>query len=50
MVKVTTIHTVLSFALSHNWNIYQLDVHNAFLNELVLEDVYMAEPLGFVHS
>ena len=50
MVKATTICTVLSFAISHNWPIRQLDVHNAFLNGLLVEDVYIAQPSDFVLS
>ena len=50
MVKATTICTVLSFVISHNWPIRQLDVHNAFLNRLLVEDVYIAQPSDFVLS
>lgn len=32
VVKPTNIRTVLSVALSHAWNIYQIYVNNAFLN------------------
>nr|GEZ48642.1 hypothetical protein [Tanacetum cinerariifolium] len=32
VVKPTTIHTLLSFAVSRQWPIHQLDVKNAFLN------------------
>lgn len=32
IVKPTTIRTILSLALSHNWPLQQLDVPNAFLN------------------
>ena len=46
VVKPTTIWIVLSFTFSYNWHIYQLDVHNAFLNGLLMEDRYMAQPFG----
>ena len=32
VVKPTTVRTVLSVALSHQWPIYQLDMKNAFLH------------------
>ncbi|GJX88375.1 ribonuclease H-like domain-containing protein [Tanacetum coccineum] len=48
VVKPATIHTVLSFALSQNWHIHQLDVKNAFLNGDLSETVYMYQPPGFV--
>ncbi|KAI3516852.1 hypothetical protein L1887_15941 [Cichorium endivia] len=32
VIKPTTIRLVLSIALSHGWNIHQLDINNAFLN------------------
>ncbi|GJX40470.1 ribonuclease H-like domain-containing protein [Tanacetum coccineum] len=41
MVKLATIRTVLSLALSQNWPIYKLDVKNAFLNEDLSKTVYM---------
>ncbi|GJR05788.1 ribonuclease H-like domain-containing protein [Tanacetum coccineum] len=47
VVKPSTIHIVLSLALSHNWPIYQLDVKNAFLNGDLSETVYMHLVLGF---
>ena len=50
VVKPTTVHLVLIIAVSYGWNIHQLDVHNAFLNGILQEEVYMAQPLGFVDS
>ena len=49
MVKPTTIHTVLSIVISFGWTICPLDVQNAFLHDFLSEDVYMAQPPGFIH-
>jgi hypothetical protein len=50
VVKLATIHTILSIALSHNWSIHQLDVKNAFLHDTPLETIYCMQPSGFVDS
>jgi hypothetical protein len=48
VIKPTTIHHVLTIVVSYGWNIYQLDDHNAFLNDILQEKVYMTQPPGFV--
>lgn len=50
MVHPTTFRIVLSIALSCPWPILQLDVHNAFFHGALQEDVYMAQPAGYVES
>ena len=44
----TTVRLVITIAVTHGWKIHQLDVHKAFLNGILQEEVYMAQPPGFV--
>lgn len=48
VVKLDSIHTVLSIALHHNWPIRQLDVKNAFLHGHLAETVYAQQPSSFL--
>ena len=48
VVKPTTIRFVLNIAISHGWSLCQLDVNNVFLQGNLFEDVFMAQPLGFI--
>lgn len=47
VAKMVTVKTVISVAASHNWPLYQMDVHNAFLQGDLNEEVYMEIPQGF---
>jgi histone deacetylase 1/2 len=44
VVKHSTIHIILSLAISKGWNLRQLDVQNAFLHGYLKEEVYMQQP------
>jgi Reverse transcriptase (RNA-dependent DNA polymerase) len=48
VVRPTTIRLVLSIAVFSGWPIRQLDVHNAFLNGDLSEQVLMRQPPGFI--
>lgn len=48
VVKHTTIRVILSLALAYNWPLRQLDVECAFLHGDLHEEVYMAQPQGYV--
>lgn len=43
IVKPTTIHVILTLAITHRWNIQQIDINNVFLNG----GVYMQQPPSF---
>ena len=49
VIKPTTVHLVLSLAISSGWHIHQIDIQNAFLHGTLSETVYMTQPLGFAH-
>lgn len=48
VVKQPTIRLVLGQVIARGWVLRQLDVNNAFLQDDLTEDVYLAQPLGFI--
>ena len=48
IVMLKSIRILLFIAVYYDYEIWQMDVKIAFLNENLLEDVYMTQPEGFV--
>eukprot|EP00253_Pinus_taeda_P033335 PITA_33335 len=42
-----TVRAVLSIAAQNKWKVYQMDVKSAFLNEVLMEEGYIEQPLGY---
>ncbi|GKA50886.1 ribonuclease H-like domain-containing protein [Tanacetum coccineum] len=47
VVKMSTMRCMLNVAMCNNWDLFQLDIINAFLYGDFSEDVYMTLPHGF---
>uniref|UniRef100_A0A2N9F358 Uncharacterized protein n=1 Tax=Fagus sylvatica TaxID=28930 RepID=A0A2N9F358_FAGSY len=48
VARLNSVRILLSFAVSHSWPLYQLDIKNAFLHGDLKEEVYMDQPPGYV--
>ena len=47
--RMTTIRTLFVVASIRKWDIYQMDVKNAFLNGVLREEFYMYPSPGLLH-
>ncbi|CAI7834082.1 unnamed protein product [Closterium sp. NIES-53] len=47
VVKPVTLRTVLAGAAVKGWHVKQMDITTAFLNGILLKDIYMAQPDGY---
>ena len=50
VIKPVNIRLIITLALTHQWNLFQLDANNAFLNGTLEESVSMSQPPGFENS
>lgn len=48
MAKMTTIRLFLALAAIHGWHLTQLNVHIAFLNGDLNEEIHMDSPPGYI--
>lgn len=47
IVKHVIIQTVVSIVVTKNWQIFQLDVNNAFLHGNLREEIYTVQPPSY---
>ncbi|MDV3181207.1 MAG: reverse transcriptase domain-containing protein [Candidatus Phytoplasma australasiaticum] len=47
VVKMTTVRSIIALVATQHWNIFQMDVFNAFLQGDLLEEIYMELPKEF---
>jgi hypothetical protein len=47
VAHLEAIRILLAFAASKGFKLYQIDVKSAFLNGVIMNEVYVRQPLGF---
>ncbi|GJS93976.1 retrovirus-related pol polyprotein from transposon TNT 1-94 [Tanacetum coccineum] len=50
VARLESIRILLAYVCAHNFKLYQMDIKSAFLNGFINEEVYVAQPPGFVDS
>ncbi|GJZ61480.1 retrovirus-related pol polyprotein from transposon TNT 1-94 [Tanacetum coccineum] len=48
VARLESIRILLAIACANDFNLYHMDVKSAFLNGFINEEVYVAQPLGFI--
>ncbi|GKA00377.1 retrovirus-related pol polyprotein from transposon TNT 1-94 [Tanacetum coccineum] len=48
VARLESIRILLAYACAHDFKLFQMDVKSAFLNGFINEEVYVAQPPGFV--
>jgi hypothetical protein len=49
VVKITSLRMLLALAAIFDLHVHQMDVKTAFLYGHILEDIYMAQPEGYIN-
>ena len=47
VARISSVRALLAVAVASKWDLFQMDVKNAFLNGDLSEEVYMQPPSGF---
>nr|GEV37014.1 copia protein [Tanacetum cinerariifolium] len=48
VARLESIRILLAYACAHDFKLYQMDVKCAFLNDFINEELYVAQPAGFI--
>ena len=48
VTRLEIVRLLLALVAKHSWEVHHLDVKSAFLNGVILEEVYVSQPKGFV--
>ena len=49
-LEMNSIWCVLSLATSYKWEVNQMDMNPTFFHVDLQEEIYMQQPLGYVHN